>query len=102
MVVFYSSLRTETLFFLTYMRNDSNICFVPLITIFIYRSDGQVVSVTDCSVKRRMFEPHMNAGFQCGAWSLHRPAFYDAITGPTEFISTVNSVKIVNIPYISA
>ena len=27
------------------------------------------------------------------------PAFYDAITGPTEFIiSIVNSVKMVNIP----
>ena len=25
--------------------------------------DGKVVSVTDCNVKRRMFEPHMHVGF---------------------------------------
>ena len=66
---------------------------------YTIRSDGQVVSVRDCSVKRREFEPSMNAGFQCIARSLHRPAFYDAITGPTEFIvSIVNSVKMVNMP----
>ena len=41
----------------------------------------------------------MNAGFQVSAWSLYRPAFYDAITGPTEFIiSIVNSEKMVNMP----
>ena len=40
----------------------------------------------------------MNAGFQCGARSLHHTAFYDATTGPTEFISIVNSVKMVNMP----
>ena len=62
-------------------------------------SDGQVISVTDCSVKRREFEPSINAGFQCSARSLHHPVFYDAITGPTEFIiHIVNSVKFVNIP----
>ena len=59
-------------------------------------SDSQVVSVTDCSVKRRVFEPSINAGFQCSARSLHSPAFYDAITGPTELIiSIVSSVKLV-------
>ena len=42
----------------------------------------------------------MNAGFQCGARSLHRRAFYDAITGPTVFISIVNSVKMVYIPHL--
>ena len=42
----------------------------------------------------------MNAGFQCGARSLHRTAFYDAIAGPTEFIiSVVNSVKMVICPW---
>ena len=50
-------------------------------------------------LKRREFEPSTNAGFQGSAWSLHRPAFYDAITAPTEFIiSIVNSVKIINNP----
>ena len=39
------------------------------------RSDDQVVSVTDCSVKRRVFEPRMIAGFQYGERSLHRPTF---------------------------
>ena len=64
-----------------------------------HRSDRQVVSETDCSIKRLVFDPHLNAGFQCGAWSLHRRAFYDAITGPTDFIiSIVNSVKMVNMP----
>ena len=61
-------------------------------------SDGQVVSVTDCNVKPRVFESNMNADFQCSARSLHRPAFYDAITGPTEFISLVKSLKMANIP----
>ena len=62
-----------------------------------WRRKGQVVSVTDCVVKRHVFEPRINAGFQSGARSLHSPAFYDAITGPTEFnISIVNSVKMVN------
>ena len=65
---------------------------------YINRSDWQVDSVTDCSVKRRVFEPSTNAGFQYGARSFDRPAFYDAIAGPTEFISIVNSVKIVNMP----
>ena len=51
--------------------------------------------MTDCSVKWRVFEPHMNVGFQCGARSLHRTAFYDDISGLTE--SIVNSVKMVNI-----
>ena len=61
--------------------------------------DGQVVSGTDCRVKPHEFDQSMNAGFQCGARSLHRTAFYDAITGPTEFIiSIVNSVKTVNMP----
>ena len=41
----------------------------------------------------------MNADLQCGERSLHHTAFYDAITGPTEFIiSIVNSVKMVNMP----
>ena len=67
--------------------------------IVVYRSDGQVVSVTVCTVKRGVFEPHMNAGFQCGARSLRRSAFYDAITGLTEFIiSLVNSVNMDNVP----
>ena len=62
------------------------------------RSDGQVVSLTNCT-ERSLFGPSMNAGFQCGARSLHRPAFYDAYTGPTEFIiSIINSVKMVNMP----
>ena len=63
-----------------------------------HRSDGQVLSVTDCIAKRRVFEPSMNADFQCGARSLHHPAFYDAITGPTDLISIVNSVKMVYMP----
>ena len=64
-----------------------------------FESDGQVVSRTDCIVKRREFEPSMNAGFQCSERSLHSPNFYDVITGPTEYIiSIVNSVKIVNMP----
>ena len=71
---------------------------ILIIYQYYNRSDGKVVSVTDCSVKWRVFEPSMNAGFQCSARSLHRPAFYDAITGPTEFISIVNWVIIVNIP----
>ena len=63
------------------------------------RGDCQVVSVTACSVKGHVFEPSMNAGFQCNVRSLHRPTFYDLITGPTEFIiSIVNLVKIVNMP----
>ena len=40
----------------------------------------------------------MDADLQCPERSLLRSAFYDAITGPTEFISVVNSVKIVNMP----
>ena len=36
----------------------------------------------------------MNVGFQCGARSLHRPAFYDAITGPTESIKEGKSLGI--------
>ena len=44
----------------------------------------------------------MNAGFQCGARSLHCIAFSDAIAGPTEFIFIVNSVKIINIPLSSS
>ena len=39
-----------------------------------------LISVTDCSVKRRVFEPSMNAGFQCSARSLLRSALHDAIT----------------------
>ena len=55
------------------------------------RNDDQVVCVTDCSV---------HAGFQCGARSLHRTPFYMMpFAGPTKFISIVNSVKMVNMPY---
>ena len=36
-----------------------------------------------------VFEPSMNAGFQCGARSLQRTDFYDAITGPTELIISI-------------
>ena len=64
---------------------------------YYYMSEGQVVSVTNCSVKWRVFEPSMNAGFHCDVRSLLCPAFCDANTGPTEFIiSIVNSVKMVN------
>ena len=48
------------------------------------RSDDQVVRGAGCSVT-----------VQCKVIALH--AFYDAITGPTQFIiSIVNSAKIVN------
>ena len=40
-----------------------NVTFCP------HRSDGQVVSGTDCSVS----EPYMDAGFQCSGRSLHYP-----------------------------
>ena len=57
---------------------------VAVMAALISRSDDQVVRGTDCSVT-----------VQCKAL----PAFYDAITGPTQFIiSIINSAKIVNMP----
>ena len=42
----------------------------------------------------------MNAGFQCSAINvITLPTFYDAMTGPTEFISIINSAKMVNMPW---
>ena len=64
-------------------------------------SDGQVISGTDCSVNGSSSIHTRDTWLQVfsamqGHWLL---AFYDAITGPTEFIiSLVNSVKIVNMP----
>ena len=41
----------------------------------------------------------MDADLQCPERSLLRSAFYEGITGSTEFIiSIVNSVKMVNMP----
>ena len=57
--------------------------------IVFHRSDGQLVSETDCSVNG----PSSNLTWQ-------HVFSYDAIAGPTEFItSLVNSVKMVNMPY---
>ena len=74
-------------------------CVCCVLFNFTMLSDGQLVSVTEYSVKALVRVSHMNAAFQCGERSLHRTAFYDAIAGPTEFIiSNVNSVKLVNMP----
>ena len=54
-------------------------------------SDGQGVRGDRLQCKRSEFEPHTNAGFPCSAR-------YDAITGPTEFIISINSVNMVNMP----
>ena len=65
------------------------------------RSDGQVVSGADCSVtaivQTSLVTPDCRCSVQTKVITLL--VFYDAITGPTEFIiSLANSVKIVNMP----
>ena len=67
----------------------------------VNRSDGQVVSVRDCSVNGQGSLPSRDIDCRfsvpCQVIELH--AFYGAITGPTEFIiSIVNSIKMVNMP----
>ena len=70
--------------------------------IFIkYRSDGQVViaeqtEVLTARVRTSLVTPDCRFSLQCKVIALL--ALFDAITGPTEFISLVNSVKMVNMP----
>ena len=60
-----------------------------------YRSDGQVVSVTDCRVNGSLVKP--DCRFSVHWKEIALLAFYDAITGPTEsIISLVKSVKMVD------
>ena len=64
------------------------------------RSDGQVVSGADCNLNGSGSLPTRDTDCrfsgQCKVIELL--AFYDVITGLTEFISIVNSVKMVNMP----
>ena len=71
------------------------------LNFILFRSNGQVVSGTDCSVNGWSLiltrDTDRRFSVQCKVIAL--PTFYDAITGQTEFIiSLVNSVKLVNIP----
>ena len=72
-----------------------------IIYVHHHSSDGQVVSGTDCSVNGSGSLPTRGTDcrFSVQCKVIEPPAFYDAITGPTEFIiSIVNSVKMVNMP----
>ena len=59
-----------------------------------------VIIIIGSPAERRVSEPSMNAGFQCGGCKvIASPAFYDALSGPSEYIiSIVNSLKMVNMP----
>ena len=71
---------------------------ITAVSSYTNRSDGKVVSVTDCSVKWRVRSSLMNAAFQCRQGHCTAPLSMNGITGPTESISFVNLVKMVNMP----
>ena len=76
--------------------NYSYLCAVLM--RYQYHSDGHVVSGTDSSVNGASSSPAWIQVFSA-AQGHCTAAFYDAFTGPTEFIiSIVNSVKMVNFP----
>ena len=61
------------------------------------RSDSRMVRVVDCSDEYIGSRPEDAwHSFHCIALT----AFYDGITGPTEFISVVDSVKMVDMPLV--
>ena len=76
-----------------------------LTAVIYHGNDDQVISGADCcinvsgSLPTRDTDCRVMFRFSVQCKVIELPAFYDVITGPTEFIiSIVNWVKIVNMP----